>query len=92
MKLVRLTSGEEIVCDLEETFEGHYIIKDGVMLASLGEGRLGFIPFMAHSSGKAIQIRSKFVMFVTDVSPEIEDNIRSSRSGISIPKKSGIIV
>jgi hypothetical protein len=92
MKLVRLTTGEEVVCDLEQTMEGNYIIKDGVMLMALGEGRLGFMPFMAHAAGEPIEISSKFVMFVTTPQQEIIDNIRSARSGIQVPSKGGIIL
>lgn len=93
MKLVRLTTGEEIVCDLEQSLDGNvYVIKDGVMLISMGEGRIGFMPFMAHSSGEPIQVSSKFVMFVTEPQQEIVDNIRSARSGIQVPSKGNIIL
>ncbi len=92
MKLVRLTSGEEVICELEHTMDGNYIIKDGVMLTALGEGRIGFMPFMAYSNGDAIEVDKRFVMFVTEPAQEIVDNIVSSRSGIQIPEKSGIIL
>lgn len=93
MKLIRLTSGEEIICEYKESMSGGtLIIEDGVQLIATREGSIGFMPFMAHANEEPIQIAREHIMFVATPKQEIVDNIRSARSGIEIPAKGNIIV
>lgn len=92
MKLIRLTSGEEIICKLTINKDDTYTITDGMMLIPAGEGKIGFMPFMAYSAGDPIVIDKKFVMFVTNPNVAMEDNIREMTTGIQVPKKGGIII
>ena len=92
MKLIRLTSGEEIVCNLSfSAAEQSYTITDGMMLIPAGEGKIGFMPFMAYSDGEPVRIGAQFVMFVTNPNTAMEDQIREMTTGIQVPPKSTII-
>lgn len=91
MKLIRLTSGEEVVCDLTDN-GSTYTITDGMMLIPAGEGRIGFMPFMAYSNGDPVEISKEFVMFVTKPNVDLEDRVREQVTGIQVPKSQGIIV
>ena len=84
MKLVRLSSGEEIIGDVEE-IAGAIKIKNGFSLIPAGEGRLGFMPFMAYTEAdKGITISDRFVVFVVTPKEELIDNIRQMKSGIAV--------
>ena len=90
MKLIRLTSGEEIICNLADKGDT-YTISDGMMLIPAGEGKIGFMQFMAYSTGEPIVISKEFVMFVTNPAEAMEDNVREMTSGIQVPSSSIII-
>lgn len=87
MKLVRLSSGEEVIGNISET-PNLITIKDGFSLIPAGEGRIGFMPFMAYTKAKnGVSIDKRFVMFIVEPQDELVDQIRSMKSGISVPDK-----
>ena len=91
MKLVRLSSGEEVIGKVTET-ENTLTIKDGYSLIPAGEGKIGFMPFMAYTKAKnGITIDKRFIVFVVDPLEELVDQIRQMNSGIVTPPKQGII-
>jgi len=91
MKLVRLSSGEEIIGNVETT-SGGITITDGFSLIPAGEGKIGFMPFMAYTKAdKGVDISEKFVMFIVEPKEELVQQINSMKSGIVVPKKQGII-
>jgi len=90
MKLVRLSSGEEIIGKVRES-ENSVVIEDGYSLIPAGEGKIGFMPFMAYTKAKeGILIDRKFVVFVVEPVEELVDQIRQMETGITVP--SGKIV
>lgn len=91
MKLIRLTSGEEIVCTLIEN-ETTVTIENGMMLIPAGEGKIGFMPFMAYSNGDPVTVDKKFVMFVTEPATNLADQVREQVTGIKVPPQQSIIV
>ena len=67
MKLVRLSSGEEVIGKVIEN-EDSITITDGYSLIPAGEGKIGFMPFMAYTKAKdGITIDNKFVLFIVDL-------------------------
>lgn len=92
MQLVRLSSGEEIIGDVTYDGEDAITIKDGYSLIPAGEGKLGFMPFMAYTKAKeGITINQDFVVFVVEPMDDLQDQINTMRSGIVTPPKQGII-
>ena len=90
MKLVRLSSGEEIIGKVRES-ENSIVIEDGYSLIPAGEGKIGFMPFMAYTKAKeGILIDRKFVVFVVEPVEELVDQIRQMETGLTVP--SGKIV
>ncbi len=85
MKLVRLSSGEEIIGKVTET-ENDVTIKDGYTLIPAGEGKIGFMPFMAYTKAdKGVTIDRKFVVFMVEPIEDLVKQIRQTDSGIVIP-------
>ncbi len=92
MKLVRLSSGEEIVGNVEVARDNSVTITDGYSLIPAGEGKIGFMPFMAYTkAAQGITISERFVLFVVEPADELVAQIKSMQSGIVVPKKEGII-
>ena len=48
IKLVRLSSGEELIGDVKETHDG-ITLSDAIILIPAGEGKIGFMPFMPYT-------------------------------------------
>lgn len=87
MLLVRLSSGEEVIGDVTET-ENLITIKDGFSLIPAGEGKIGFMPFMAYTKAKnGITINKKFVVFMVEPADELKDQVRTMTTGIVAPSK-----
>ncbi len=85
MKLVRLSSGEEIIGKVTET-ENDVTIKDGYTLIPAGEGKIGFMLFMAYTKAdKGVTIDRKFVVFMVEPIEDLVKQIRQMDSGIVIP-------
>jgi len=90
MKLVRLSSGEEVIGKVKEN-ENDIVIENGYSLIPAGEGKIGFMPFMAYTKAKdGILIDRKFVVFIVEPVDELVDQVRQMDSGI-VTAKSGII-
>ena len=91
MKLVRLSSGEEVIGKVQEN-EDNIIISNGYSLIPAGEGKIGFMPFMAYTkANNGVSIDKRFVVFVVDPVDELVDQVRQMDSGIVTPKNQGII-
>jgi len=87
MKLVRLSSGEEIIGKITET-ETSVKIENGYSLIPAGEGKIGFMPFMAYTKAdEGVTIDKKFIMFIVEPIEDLLNQIRQMDSGIVVPDK-----
>ena len=91
IKLLRLTSGEEIIAEVVNSSEDSYTIKDAIVMIPAGEGKIGFMPWLPYTkAADGVTIRKQDVMFVIDPLEDLIDQFRQARSGIQTPAK-GII-
>jgi len=86
MKLVRLTSGEEIIGKVED-LSNVIKIKDGFNMVATEPGKIGFIPFMAYAKDEEFVIDKSHVMMMCEPVDELVDQIRTMTSGIVVPDK-----
>jgi hypothetical protein len=74
IKLIKFTSGEEIICELISAGTGAKVIKNGVTLVyhqtEKGTVSVGFSPYMPYSDG-TIAIYDGSVQSITDVKKEL---------------------
>ena len=83
IKLVRLTSGEELIAnvDLNGIDTDTIILKDAIVLIPAGEGKLGFMPFMPYTKAReGFEVDLKFVMFMVD---PVEDLVKQHAGATS---------
>jgi hypothetical protein len=85
VKLVRLTTGEEILAKCENTATG-VVVKDPMILVPLGQGKLGFAKWLPYANTESgVAISSNYVMFVLDPDSEMKNQYISASSGIVLP-------
>lgn len=68
IKIVRISTGEELICEVETTqFPGTYRLKDVAILIPTEQNQLGLAPFMAYSDASGgMDINDSFIMFQVD--------------------------
>ena len=85
MELIRLSSGEEVIGKVTDNGDS-ITIKDGYSLLPAGEGKIGFMPFMAYTKASdGITIDKKFVMFIVEPVEEMINQVRQMDTGIVTP-------
>ena len=89
IKLIRLTSGEEIIGDVSI---GEYAdtkkVKDAIVLIPAGEGKIGFMPFMPYTKAKdGVNIRKQDIMFEVDPIEDLVEQHRNATSERALPEK-----
>tara|TARA_R110000824_G_scaffold278293_1_gene466451 strand:- start:213 stop:515 length:303 start_codon:yes stop_codon:yes gene_type:complete len=68
-KIVRLSSGEEIICKCE-TDGTTTKIKSPAVLVPMQGGQLGMMGWMPYADYKELEIDNKFIMFI--IKPQVE--------------------
>jgi len=89
VKLIRLTTGEEILAKAESTPTG-WILKDPAIIVPVGQGKLGFAKWLPYAqTEKGIEIPSNFVMFHLDPDIDLVNQYTSMVSGLVVPGPQG---
>jgi len=87
VKIVRLSSGEELICKCDET-ETTVKVKNPALLIPMQGGQLGMMAWLAYADFKEIEIDKKFIMFI--IRPQVELMNQYSEnmgSGLVVPNK-----
>ena len=92
-KIVRLSSGEEIICKAEILDEGgtEFIkIKNPAILVPVGEGQLAFAPWLPYGDiTDGLEIEMKFIVFVIRPQTELSNQYNETvGNGIVVPNPS----
>lgn len=91
IKILRLTTGEEILCKAEKTDIG-WIAKKAAVIIPAGQGAIGLMGWMPYTKAykEGIEIKDEFVMFVSDPQEELYNEYQDAfGSGLIVPKSSG---
>lgn len=89
IKLVRLTTGEELLARCENTATG-FIVRDPMILVPMGQGKLGFAKWLPYANtDKGVEIASAYVMFTLDPDAELTTQYQSASSGLVLPNPVG---
>jgi|TARA_R110000744_G_scaffold209894_1_gene328919 hypothetical protein len=92
VKIIRLTSGEELIAKVEET-ETHVVLKKPAILIPAGKDQLAFGQWLPYANLKdGIEISLTYVVFsVEPVSEMAAQYDEAFGSGLVVPKKGGVI-
>ena len=84
IKIIKLTNGDEIICDLEET-KAKLKVKKPLLLA-FQENRLVFVPFMQYTTAmEGFELQPISVLFVTDPVDSLINDYQMATSQILTP-------
>ena len=97
LKILKLSTGEEIVGNVLERLGLAYRIENPCVLAigmnSQGKASLQMQPMLIFSEQKVVEINRANIIYEVTVAPEIENKYNEIYgSGIVLPKKQGIII
>lgn len=85
-KIVRLSSGEEILCDLIVNGDS-YILKEPAVIIPAGDGNIGLAHWLPYAENEYVTVSKKFVVFVVDPVPQLDSNYNAMMSKIVLPDK-----
>jgi hypothetical protein len=88
LKLIKFTSGEEIICTLISAGDGAKVVKDAVTLVYRpkegGQMTVGFAPFMPYSDG-TVSLYDSSIAAITEVNKDLTNEYnRIFGSGIVV--------
>ena len=88
IKLLRLTSGEEIIAEISHELNNTVIVYDAIIMIPAGEGKIGIMPWMPYTRAKdGLVLRKEDIMFIIDPVQDLVDQFKSARSGIVTPPR-----
>tara|TARA_S200002703_G_scaffold116122_1_gene101664 strand:+ start:1087 stop:1386 length:300 start_codon:yes stop_codon:yes gene_type:complete len=72
IKLIKIISGEEVVCNLIEE-DDHYLVHKGISPIPNANGTVGFVPWcpLEDKDSEGIKLGKQFVMYITEPAEEI---------------------
>ena len=86
IKIVRLTTGEELICDVKVNSTDQVILKDVAILIPTQQNQLGLAPFMAYSDAKdGFHTTMNSIMFIVEPQDELKNQYQKMFSKIITP-------
>lgn len=86
IKLIRLTSGEEILCTSNDT--GHEVeMINPTIIIPQGNGSIGLAPWLPYAKGDTITIKASSIMFMVEPAEQLADEYKSIHQTIVTPSK-----
>lgn len=87
-QIVRLTTGEELLCYAEETFDGFYHLTEVSIIVPTQEKSLAVMPYLPYStaSKEGLRVRADCIMFIVNAQKELAEHHREIHSSIVLPK------
>ena len=93
VKILRLITGEEVICKAEKSKHG-WNVKKSALIIPTGNGGIGLMPWMPYTTAfeKGFDIREQDVMFTLQPQSELNDEYNEVfGSGLVVPKKSDVV-
>ena len=93
VKLIKMQSGEDVVCDLLREEGDRLVISRPVVMVPQGQ-QVGFAPWspFLHEDVKELFIRESYTVYVSDPNPSVVENYEQIFSPIITPKSAGKII
>ena len=88
VKIVRLTSGEELIAKIDQSVDGYVVLKKPAILIPTGKDQLAFGQWLPYADIKdGITISEEYVVFIVDPMEEMAAQYNEAfGSGLVVPK------
>lgn len=87
VKLVRLTSGEEILCTFKSESPDGITIEDVTVIIPTENRNIGLAPWMPYAQTDGMFIKKDYVAFILDPVEQLAEQHRSIHSKIVTPSQ-----
>ncbi len=88
IKILRMTSGEEIIAKATEKMEGGWTLKKPAILIPHGQGQLALAPWMPYADVKEMNIPQEHIVFVVEPVEDLQNEYNQAfGSGLVVPNK-----
>ena len=93
VKLIKMQSGEDVVCDLIREEGDRLVISNPVVMVPQGQ-QVGFAPWspFLHDDEKELSIRESYTVYVADAKDAVVENYKQIFSSVILPKGAGKII
>lgn len=93
VKLIRMSSGEDILADIRETTDDVIVIENPIVAVPAGNGQIGFAPWSPLLSGtkKEIEVGRNFVVYIAEAQDEVVEQYNKMYSPLATPNKKLIL-
>lgn len=88
IKLVRLHSGEEILCTITSMNRDNIVIEDVTVIIPTEDRNIGLAPWMPYAQTNGMSIKTDYVAFTVEPHPQLAEQYRSIHSKIITPPTS----
>ena len=94
IKLLRLTTGEEVIAEMISEGEYTYEVANPIVMVPGHDGKIGFAPWcpLVSEDVKTITIRASVVVYVTIPNVQVVKNYEEIFSPIITPSNKGLIL
>ena len=80
IRLLRLTSGEEILCEMLQENEVRCLVKNPILLIP-NKDKIGFIPYLSYCEIDKLMIKEEHIMFNVKPSAELKEQYKQMLQG-----------
>jgi hypothetical protein len=83
IKLIRLTSGEEILVSIVKKNKLKTTVKNPILLIPDpgAHGKIGFVPYLPYCEMEELVIKEEHIMFIAQPEAQLEDNYKNMVDG-----------
>ena len=94
VKLIRMSSGEDVVANLIEEKEGSLVLEEPIVAVPAGNGQLGFAPWspLLSTSQKELEVSRQFVVYVAEVQEDVVEQYEKMFATVKTPPKKKLIL
>jgi hypothetical protein len=94
VKLIRMSSGEDVVAEIIKKDENIIGVKNPIVAIPTGAGKLGFAPWspIVSKEIESLDINARFVIYVSEPDPDVVDQYKNMFSTIATPPSKKLIV
>ena len=86
IKLVRLVSGEELLCNVKGEEESSITVTDVLIMVPTGEGKIGVAEYMPYTEiNKGVTIDKQHVMFMVEAVDQMSNAHKERFGGVIVP-------
>jgi hypothetical protein len=85
IKLIGLVTGEQLIVKVEDATGIIWKVKNPAVLIPMGEGKLGFAPWLPYANEEGIHIKTDKIVFETYPQTDLYNKYNSAFGGLVVP-------